>query len=278
MVEVGKMNKLAVSRVSDFGLLFDGDQLGEILMPKRYVSKDWKPGDKIDVFVFLDSEDRLTATTQRPKAQVGEFALLRVTDAATIGAFLDWGLPKDLFVPFREQRTKMRQGESYLVYIYYDQASGRIVASAKLDKYLSSSRRFYKNGEEVELMAWQKSDLGYKFIINNERWGMVFHNEIFQALERGQRLKGFIKNVRPDGRIDLALQKPGYEKVTSLTEQVLNHLKAQGGFMPITSKTPPQQINALFGVSKKTYKNAIGALYKKRLITIEDDGVRLVVK
>ena len=276
MVEVGKMNKLAISRNSDFGLLLDGEQLGEILIPKRYVSNAWKEGDDVDVFVYLDSEDRLTATTERPKAQVGEFVLLRCTDATPIGAFLDWGLPKDLFVPFREQRMKMRQGESYLVYIYFDNASERIVASAKLDKFLASSTHFYKNGEEVELIAWQKSDLGYKFIINNERWGMVFDNEIFQAIQRGRKLKGFIKKVRPDGRIDLALSKPGYERVSLLTDVILNHLKANGGFMPITSKTPPQQINALFSVSKKTYKNAIGALYKQRMITIEDDGVRLV--
>ena len=275
MVEVGKFNKLTISRETDFGLIFDGLQLGEILMPKRYVSKAWNIGDKIDVFVYLDSEDRLTATTLKPKAQVGDFALLRCKDATPIGAFLDWGLPKDLFVPFREQRMKMRQGESYLVYIYYDNASERIVATAKLDKYLNS-KRFYKSNEEVDLMVWQKSDLGYKFIINNERWGMVFHNEIFQALERGTRIKGYIKNVRPDGRIDLTLQKQGYEKVTELTDIILEKLKKNDGFMPVTSKTPPERINALFGVSKKTYKNAIGALYKKRLITIEDDGVRLV--
>ncbi len=275
MVEVGKFNKLAISRETDFGLIFDGLQLGEILMPNRYVSKDWKIGDKIEVFVYLDSEDRLTATTQRPKAQVGEFALLRCKDNTPIGAFLDWGLPKDLFVPFREQRMKMRKGDSYLVYLYYDKTSERIVASAKLDKYLNS-KRFYKANEEVDLIVWQKSDLGYKFIINNERWGMVFHNEIFQSLERGRKMKGYIKNVRPDGRIDLTLQKQGYEKVSQITDTILEHLKKNGGFMPITSKTPPERINALFGVSKKTYKNAIGALYKKRRITIEDDGVRLV--
>ncbi|MEA2068388.1 MAG: S1-like domain-containing RNA-binding protein [Verrucomicrobiota bacterium] len=276
MVEVGKTNTLEVSRNSDFGLLFDGGELGEILMPKRYVSKDWKPGDSVDVFVMLDSEDRLTATTLRPKAQVGEFALLRAVDVTDIGAFLDWGMPKDLFVPFREQRVKMRQGESYIVHIYFDRASGRIAASSKLDKYLESSKRFYKNGEEVDLMIWQKTDLGYKAIINNERWGMVFHNEIFQAMQRGARIKGFIKQVRPDGRIDLCLHKPGYEKVTDLTDRILNHIKGQGGFMPVTDKSPPEEIYGLFGVSKKTYKKAIGALYKKRLITFEEGGTRLV--
>ena len=275
MVEVGKMNKLAISRMSDFGLLFDGHQLGEILMPKRYVSKSWKDGDEVEVFVYLDSEDRLTCTTEKPRGQVGQFVLLRCKDNTPIGAFMEWGLPKDLFVPFREQRVKMRQGESYLVFIYYDNASGRIVGSSKLDKYLSSSKTFYKNGQEVTLIAWQKSDLGYKFIINNERWGMVFHNEVFQALERGQKLKGYIKAVRPDGRIDLALQKPGYERVTQLTDVILDKLKSNDGFLPATAKTPPEQINAWFGVSKKTYKNAVGALYKKRQITIEEDGIRL---
>jgi len=276
MVEVGKINRLTVARDSDFGFLLDGGELGEILMPKRYVANAWKVGDTIEVFVFLDSEDRLTATPGKPKAQVGEFVLLRCKDSTPIGAFLDWGLPKDLFVPFREQRVKMRKGESYLVYIYFDKASGRIVGSSKIDKYLKSSRHFYKSGEKVDLIAWQKSDLGYKFIINNERWGMVFHNEVFQALERGQKLQGFIKKVRPDGRIDLTLQQPGYERVTKLTDVILEHLRKEGGFMAITAKTPPEQINALFGVSKKTYKNAIGALYKKRKIVIEEDGVRLV--
>ncbi len=276
MVEVGKMNTLPMSRSSDFGLFLDGGELGEILMPKRYVKKGYRVGEDVEVFVYLDSEDRLTAIPEKPKAMVGEFALLSTVDVTSVGAFLDWGMPKDLFVPFREQRLKMRKGEAHLVYLYYDRASGRIVGSSKLDKYLESSQRAYASGEEVDLMIWQKTDLGYKAIINNERWGMVFFNEVHQTLERGQRVKGFIKQMRPDGKIDLCLQKPGYEKVTALTDVILNHLKANDGFMPITAKTPPQEINDLFGVSKKTYKNAIGALYKKRLITINDDGVRLV--
>jgi predicted RNA-binding protein (virulence factor B family) len=278
MVEVGKMNTLPISRDSDFGLLLDGGELGEILMPKRYVSKDWKPEDTYNVFVMLDSEDRLTATLDKPKAMVGEFALLRAVDVNEIGAFLDWGMAKDLFVPFREQRIKMRQGESYLVHIYFDRASGRIAASSKLDKFLESARRFYKNGEEVDLMVWQKSDLGYKCIINNERWGMVFFNEVFQSLQRGKCMKGFIKQVRPDGRIDLCLDKPGYEKVTLLTDKILDYLKSQGGSMAITDKSPPEQIYGLFGVSKKTYKKAIGALYKQRLITVEPGITKMAQK
>jgi predicted RNA-binding protein (virulence factor B family) len=276
MVEVGKVNTLSVSRDSDFGLLLDGGEQGEILMPKRYVRSEWQPGERVKVFVYLDSEDRLTATTLTPKAQVGEFAFLEVKAVTKVGAFLDWGLPKDLLVPFREQRMPMREGDSYLVYVYFDRVSERIVASAKLDKFLDSTRISFKPNEKVELVMWQQTDLGYKAIINGEAWGMIFHSDVFQPLRRGQRIEGYIKRVRPDGRIDLALQPPGYGKVSELTDVILNYLKAEGGFMPITSKTPPEQIHALFGISKKSYKNAIGALYKKRLITIEDEGVRLV--
>ncbi|MBN2685902.1 MAG: GntR family transcriptional regulator [Pontiellaceae bacterium] len=276
MIAVGKINKLAISRSTDFGLMLDDGEGGEILLPRRYVPAEWSIVDKLEVFVYLDSEDRLTATTQRPKAVVGEFALLKVKDASRIGAFMDWGLPKDLLVPFREQRTPMREGQSYLVYLYHDRVSGRIVASAKLDKFLAGSQRIFKMGEKVELTVWQRTDLGYKAIIENENWGMVFHNDVFQPLERGQRLTGYIKRVRPDGRIDLALQPPGYGKVTDLTTVILDALKSNGGFLPITDKTPPAAIYDRFGVSKKTYKAAIGALYKKRLIEFTDEGTKLI--
>lgn len=275
MIAVGKINQLAISRSTDFGLMLDDGDGGEILLPQRYVPAEWSVGDKLDVFIFLDSEDRLTATTQRPKAMVGEFALLKVKDASRIGAFMDWGLPKDLLVPFREQRTPMREGQSYLVYIYLDRVSGRIVASAKLDKFVANVQRIFKMGEKVELTVWQRTDLGYKAIIENEGWGMVFHNDVFQPLERGQRLIGYIKRVRPDGRIDLALHPPGYGKVTDLTTVILDKLKANGGFLPITDKTPPEQLYEHFGVSKKTYKKAIGALYKKRRIEFTDEGTKL---
>jgi predicted RNA-binding protein (virulence factor B family) len=276
MVDIGRMNRLAIARESEFGLLLDGGELGEILLPKRYVPRAWKTEDKLDVFVMRDSEDRLMATMEQPRAMVGEFALLRVKETTRVGAFLDWGMPKDLLVPFREQRLEMRAGQSYLVYIYLDRVSGRIAASSKLDKFLRNSRTTYRQGEKVDLMIWQKTDLGYKAIINGERWGMLFHNEIFQPLERGQCLEGYIKLMRPDGYIDLCLQQPGYGKVTRLTDVILDYLKAQGGFMPVTDKNPPEEIHALFGVSKKTYKKAIGALYKKRMIDFENEGTKLV--
>ena len=276
MVEIGKMNTLQVLRSSEFGLFLDGGELGDVLLPKRYVSKDWNPGDSVEVFITLDSEDRLTATTQKPYAMVDEFANLRVVSVTGIGAFLDWGLPKDLFVPFREQKIKMHEGQSYMVRIYLDRVSNRLVASSKLDKFLDKTDAAYETAEKVELLICAKTDLGYKAIINGTHWGVIFHNEAFLPLERGQRMDGFIKQVRDDGKIDLCLQKPGYEKVTDLTEVILNHIKQQGGFMSITGKSSPDEIYNLFGVSKKTYKQAIGALYKKRLISFENDGTKLV--
>lgn len=276
MVEIGKMNTVQVLRSSGFGLFLDGGELGDVLLPKRYVSKDWKPGDSIEVFIMLDSEDRLTATTLKPYAMVDEFANLRVVSVTGIGAFLDWGMPKDLLAPFREQKIKMREGQSYMVRIYLDRASNRLVASSKLDKFVDQTEAAYETGEKVELIVAAKTDLGYKAIINGAHWGVLFHNEVFQPLERGQRLDGFVKQVRDDGKIDLCLHKPGYEKVTDLTDVILQYLEKQGGFMPVTGKSSPEEIHRLFGVSKKTYKQAIGALYKKRKIEFVDGGTKRV--
>jgi predicted RNA-binding protein (virulence factor B family) len=275
MADIGKTNRLQVLRNTDFGLFLDGGELGDILLPKRYADAGLKPGDTVEVFILLDSEDRLTATTLKPFARVDEFAYLRVVSVTGVGAFLDWGMPKDLLVPFREQKIKMREGESYMVRIYLDRVSGRLAATAKLDKFLDKTDPNYESGEGVDLFICTKTDLGYKAIINGSHWGVVFHNEVFQPLERGQHVAGFIKQVREDGKLDLCLHKPGYEKVTDLTEIILNHLKGRGGFMPITGKSSPEEIQALFGVSKKTYKQAIGALYKKRLIRFEDNGTKL---
>ena len=276
MAGLGKMNTLQVLRRSDFGLFLDGGELGDILLPKRYAADHLKPGDRIEVFLMLDSEDRLTATTLKPFAMVDEFACLRVVSVTAVGAFLDWGLPKDLLVPFREQKVKMREGQFQVVRIYLDRVSGRLAATAKLDKFLDKTESNFEPSEKVDLLVCASTDLGYKVIINGLHWGLVFHNEVFQPLERGQRIDGFVKQVRDDGKVDLCLQKPGYEKVTKLTDIILNYLKERGGFMPITGKSPPEEINALFGVSKKTYKQAIGALYKKRLIAFDDNGTKLV--
>jgi predicted RNA-binding protein (virulence factor B family) len=275
MVEVGKVNTLPVLKTSEFGLFLEGGELGEILLPKRYTDKSLKVGDSVEVFIMLDSEDRLTATTERPLAMVDEFANLRVVSVTGIGAFLDWGMPKDLFVPFREQKIKMHEGQSYLVRIYFDRVSGRLAATSKLDKFIDKVEADYETGQQVQLLIGAKTDLGYKAIIDGLHWGVIFHNEVFQPLERGREIEGYIKQVREDGKIDLCLQKPGYEKVTLLTDIILNYLKEQDGFMPVTDKNSPEEIYALFKVSKKTYKKAIGALYKKRLVTFENGGTKL---
>ena len=276
MASIGKLNWLPVLRETDFGLILDGGDLGEILMPNRYVTDEWETGDVVEVFLMLDSEDRLTATTEKPLAMVDEFALLKVVAVTNVGAFLDWGLPKDLLVPFREQNIPLREGQSVVVRIYLDELTNRIAASAKLDKFLDRAPPDYEPDEKVKLLICAKTDLGFKAIINNKNWGVIFHNEVFQTLEKGQRIEGYIKQIRPDGKIDLSLQKPGAKSIGNLSDAILDHLKEQGGFMPITDKSPPEEIYALFGVSKKAYKRAIGGLYKKRLITFENNGTKLV--
>jgi len=276
MAEIGKTNRLQVLRSTDSGLMLDGKNLGEILLPNRYAPKEVHPGDCVEVFLMNDSEDRLIATNLKPYAEVGEFAALRVASVTRIGAFLSWGLPKDLFVPFREQKIEMQEGRTYVVCIYLDEASGRIAASSKLDKFLDRTPAVYKTGAPIKLLICDKTDLGFKAIVNGRHWGILFYSEVFQPLERGQKIDGFIKQVRPDGKIDLCLHKPGFEKVKDLTDVILETIKAQGGFMPITDKAPPEEIYRLFGVSKKTYKMAIGSLYKKRLITFENNGTKLV--
>jgi len=276
MAEIGKMNGLAILRACDHGLILDGGDLGDILMPNRYIPNDWHTGDILEVFLMLDSEDRLTATSLKPLAMVDEFVCLRVVSATEIGAFLDWGLPKDLFVPFRQQNVELREGQRVVVRIYFDEVSGRIAASAKLDRYLDQTVPNYESGEKVSLMICAKTDLGYKSIINGTHWGMIFFNEVFQPLEKGQIVDGYIKQVRPDEKIDLTLQKMDANRFSSLADTLVNYLKAQGGFMPVTDKSPPEEIYRLFGVSKKAYKRAIGGLYKKRVITFENNGTKLV--
>ncbi len=275
MTEIGKLNTLKVVKELDFGIYLDGKQLGEILMPKRYVPTACKVGDELEAFVYLDSEDRLIATTEKPFAMVGDFVLLKVVGANAVGAFLDWGLPKDLFVPFREQRQKLEVGKHYVVFIYLDATTNRIVASAKPERFLDRQPANFEEGQEVDLMILNQTDLGYKAMVNQIHTGVLYKSEVFQPLEKGDITKGFIRKIRPDGKIDLILHKPGYEKVDDITKQILDKLKAQNGFIALTDKSSVEAIYELFQVSKKTYKKAIGALYRERLITIEDGGIRL---
>lgn len=276
MVNPGKINTLKVVKEVDFGLYLDGHNFGEVLMPKRYVSKDLKPGDDVEVFLYFDSEDRLVATTETPLAQTEEFAYLKVKEVAKPGAFLDWGVMKDLLVPFREQRTEMQAGSKYLVYIYLDHVTQRIVASSRLERFLDNVPHDYESNQEVDLLIWEKTPLGYKAIINSLHTGLLYENEVFQVLNPGMKLKGYIKAVREDEKIDLSLQKSGMEHVDATSAMILEKLKSRGGFIEANDNTSPESIKHMFGISKKVFKKAIGQLYKSRLITIEDKGIRLV--
>lgn len=275
-IQLGKYNQLEVVKEVDFGMYLDGDEDGEILLPKRYVPEGCKPGDVLNVFIYLDMDERLVATTLDPYVQVGEFACLEVAWVNQFGAFLDWGLMKDLFVPFREQKAKMQKGGRYIVHVHLDDESYRIVASAKVEHYLSKEKPTYKPGEEVHILVWQRTDLGYKVIVDNRFSGMLFHNEIFQPLEIGMQMKAFVKHVREDGKIDLVLQRSGARNVEDFAEVLLQFIKDNNGYTSVNDKTDAETIYRTFGVSKKTFKKAVGDLYKKRLIILEPDGIRLV--
>ena len=279
MAAIGEINELEVVKEVDFGLYLDGGSHGEILLPKRYVPEGSKPGDILKVFIYLDSEDRLVATTEKPLAMVGEFAALKDVSNTPIGSFLDWGLMKDLLVPFREQQERMKEGEFYLVYVYLDEKSQRLVATSKLDKFLDKTEIDYEVNEEVDLLIAKKTDLGYKTIIDNSHWGILYYNEVFQLLKIGDRLKGFIKNIRPDHKIDLCLEKAGFEKIDSLSLKILSKLKEKGEPLPYNDKTSPKIIADAFHVSKKTFKKALGTLYKKHLIHIDEKrGISLMTE
>jgi len=275
MTEIGKINHLYVVKEVDFGIYLDGGDLGEILMPKRYVPEGTQPEDTIEAFIYLDSEDRLVATTEKPLAMVEEFSLLEVVSVTPVGAFLNWGLPKDLFVPFREQRQPMEEGKKYLVYVYVDTNTKRIAASSKIEQYLDNIPVDYDLDEEVDLIIVNETDLGYNAIIDNSHFGILYKNEVFQPLNPGDKIQGYIKKIRTDGKIDLRLDKIGYEKITSFVDRIIVELQKNNGFLPLTDKSSPDEIYKTFKISKKNFKAAIGALYKKRFISLEEDGIRL---
>lgn len=268
MAQLGRINTLKINRKSDFGLYLIDEEGNEILLPNRYVAPDMHIGDEIDVFVYKDSEDRITATTETPKAQVGEFALLRVVATNSAGAFLDWGLPKDLLVPFREQKMRMQTGRSYIVYVYVDYNSDRIVASAKIDKFLDNRPADYHQGDPVEIIIAQRTDMGYKVIIDNLHSGIIYHNEIFKEINIGDRMEAYIKSVREDGKIDVTLADRADRRTMELADKILMHLMSHGRRMALTDKSSPEAIKAAFECSKKDFKKAIGHLYKKKLITL----------
>lgn len=281
MIQIGRLNQLKIIKDVDFGVYLDGGEDGEILLPLRDLPDDYEIGDEVEVFIYFDSEDRLIATTQKPRAMVGEFALLKVAAVERIGAFLDWGLPKDLLLPFAEQSKPVRVGQEVLVYIYLD-SSDRIAASMRLGKNLAKTPGQYEEGQSVNLIIAGETELGFKAIINESHLGMIYANEIFQPLKYGQRLQGFVKKIRDDGKIDLSLQDPkkiGHRAAADeVGPRILKLLSENHGFLAINDKTSAETIHELFGVSKKKYKIALGGLYKQRLIRVDDNGIFLVKK
>lgn len=274
-LQLGKVNHLTILRRADQGLYLGGGP-EDILLPNRYVPEGAEIGDEIDVFVYLDQDERLVATTERPLAQVGDFAWLTVSWVNQFGAFLDWGLMKDLFVPFREQKKRMEMGKSYLVYVLLDPETYRIMATAKVERYLSTDYPPYHGGDAVEALVWQKTDLGFKVIVDNRHSGLLFDDEIFRPLHSGDRLTAYVKQVRPDGKIDLSLQKKGQKAVHDFSDTLLRHLQRHQGHTALGDKSHADEIYALFGVSKKVFKKAIGDLYRRRLIELRPDGLWLV--
>ncbi len=275
-IELGKFNRLKIVKEVDFGLYLDGGEEGEILLPARYVPYNYEIGQLIDVFVYLDNEERLIATTLKPYVQVGEFAYLQVSWVNQYGAFLDWGLMKDLFCPFREQKRKMEVGRSYIIHTHVDEESFRIMASAKVEHYLSTERPPYTPDEEVNLLVWQHTNMGYKVIIDNKYQGLVFDNQVFRELEVGDSLKGYIIQVRDDGKVDVALQKKGRQQTLDFADTLFNYMENNGGRCYLHDKSPAEEIYQRFKVSKKVFKKAVGDLYKRRLIEISDHGLFLI--
>ncbi|MDG9930606.1 MULTISPECIES: S1-like domain-containing RNA-binding protein [unclassified Pseudomonas] len=278
MALIGRYNSLPVAKLADFGLFLDGGADGEILLPKRYIPKGepCEVGDWLNVFIYLDSEDRLIATTEKPKVQVGGFASLKVVDINRVGLFFDWGLPKDLLMPHSEEKRPLQVGDYCVVHVYLDPRTRRITATARLDRYLDKTPANYQVGQEVDLLVVEQTDLGFKAIINGLHWGLIHKNEVFKFLRGGSREKGYIKELRADGKISLSLQPVGHQARDELSEQILAALRDAGGSLPLSDKSDPAVISKAFGVSKGNFKKAIGGLFKQGLIAIHDDRIELV--
>lgn len=309
-IQLGQKNRLKAAWKVDFGMYLEGDDEGKILLPARYMPEDLEVGDEIDVFVYLDNEERRVATTLEPKAMVGDFAYLEVAWVNEFGAFLDWGLMKDLFCPFREQKKRMEAGRSYIVHVHLDEESYRIMASAKIEKWLENDklakdyrpsaekedtilsqrekgdlstpslgeagRGLLLPGSKVSALIWQKTDLGFKAIIDNKYGALLYDSQLFREIHTGDKVEAYITKIRPDGKIDIALQQSGRQHTEDFAEKLLHYLQYRGGRCRLGDKSSAEEIKEQFGVSKKTYKRAIGDLYKRRLITISEDGIELV--
>jgi len=281
MIEIGKYNTLTILRETKVGLYLglpdeNTDSSEDILLPNKYVPEHFVIGTKITVFVYLDYEERPVATTLEPYILLNEFALLRVNYTNKFGAFMDWGLEKDLFVPFKEQARPMEQGHLYLIYMYMDEMTDRLVGSSKIDQFLDNENITVENGEKVDLIVSHITEMGINVIINEKYQGLLYKNEVFEDLRTGDRITGYIKNIRPDGKIDVSLQSFGMEHVDISAQAILNELKAGYGFLSLNDDSHPEDIKTALKMSKKTFKKAIGTLYKQKLIEIKKDGIYLV--
>ncbi|WP_024870493.1 CvfB family protein [Tolumonas lignilytica] len=274
MIQLGRMNTLHIKEINEKGAWLDADDLGTAFLPQSQLPAGCTVGQTLLVFLFLDGDGTLQVSIEKPRAQVGEFEGLKVISASRIGAFLDWGLKKDLFVPAREQAKPMQTGHTYVVYIYLDRES-RTVATSRLDHYLSIEMPRYEPWQEVDLLICEQTDLGYKVIVENKFWGLIFRNEIFANIKIGQRTKGYIKKIHDDGKLDITLNKPGLARKDEASEKILARLKKSGGYLAVSDKSSPELIYSQFSMSKGTFKKAIGGLYKQGLITIEENGIKL---
>ncbi|MEI6313137.1 MAG: S1-like domain-containing RNA-binding protein [Bacteroidota bacterium] len=275
MIEIGKYNTLQVDKLVDFGLyLTDGESA--ILLPKKWVLRDMLPGKEVKVFVYKDNEERPIATTMTPYAEVGQFAFLKVKEINDFGAFLDWGIEKDIFVPFREQGIDMQVGRSYTVFLYIDSITERVTASAKLQKFLSKEEYDFIEHDAVDILVAKKTDLGYEAIINNQFKGLLYDNEIFEPIRVGETRRAYVKKIRPDGKIDLNLQGKGFGISADARDILLEKLRANNGFLALHDGSDPEQIQAVMNMSKKAFKKAVGGLYKDKLIEITDKGIQLL--
>lgn len=276
MIKIGQYNTLRVSKLVDFGVYLDGGNGVEILLPAKYINETPYPGDELNVFVYTDSEDRLIATTEKPFATVGQFVYLEVNAVNRIGAFLDWGLPKDLLVPFSEQKAKMREGGIYLVYVYLDDATKRVVASSKIEKFLGNKIPTFSHGDEVTVLPYKHTDIGYKCIVDNAFYGMIYDNEILKPIVIGEEISAYVNRIRDDFKIDLQVKGKQKDRITQLADEIAEKLNNYGGRLDLGDKTDPEIIKNVFGCSKKDFKRAIGALYKENKITIGENCIQKI--
>lgn len=275
-MEIGRYNRLEMLRTTSVGAFLADGEGHEVLLPTKWIPEGAVVGERMDVFIYTDSEDRPIATTLRPHAVVGEFGLMRVNQVNDVGAFLDWGIEKDLFVPFREQRVRMQEGRSYVVYLYLDITTGRVAASNRLARFLDNDPLTVNERDEVQLIVYERTDLGHKVIINHRHTGLVYADEVTRPLHIGEKLNGYVRTIRPDGKVDVSLQPIGYAAVEPNSQRILDLMGRRKGFLPFTDRTDPDTIRHELGMSKKVFKKAVGLLYRQRRITLEDDGIRLL--